>query len=789
MGELSYLPVEARSKKPRDKDWGKRNYVPGDFDGYNIGLKIEPGMVDVDLDWPEAQMVTRAVHDIKTKSWGRKGSLTHLVYRCDLPASINFELPHDPGREVDGAHGRMVLQLRTSVEGEACYAMIPPSVHPDGDTVEWIKDMDLTEHDAASLVERFSQIAGLAALARFYPSEGNRDEALMSLAGCAARAGWDEERIENFIRIVCTVAGDTSEMKMRMDKAGAAIKRLKAGRKVRGIPATAKQLNIPRAWMQKIAVWLGWAQEAPDSNDRAVFVSGVVREVAHQAWDVLRDYEVDGNPGVYQYGQALARVDEGRLQILDRSTLKNDLNRCATWIKYDSKGKPFKSSAPDALVEDMMSARAAERTVPELRRVDIVPCFTRDGRLLNRHGFDEESGIFLDLKVAVDVPEEPTRRQVREALKTLWRPLSNFPFQDRSDRVHALAMVLTPYMRDMFGPVPFFFVSKPAAGTGASLLIESALYPTLGEFPAAVAPPKSDDEMSKTLTSLLLDGRRVGYFDNANNIYSPSFAMTLTATTYQARVLGASKLVTVPMQMIFVGSGNNTNVSGELYRRIIDIRIDAQMASPEDRHVSQFRIPDLKSYVREHDADLARAACTIIQHWVAQGMPVGDGHKASYEEWARKMSGLFASIGVRGFLETPEDRKPVDPEVETVKGIVLAMFDLQRGKYAQKEWERAIQRTDKVKVSDLEVLIDNDVMDYDPGPGSVSRQLPLMLRRYKDRVFEFETEKGDVVTLTLKTGQISNVTRWWVEADRADAKIAGKRKADEAQEYAEDVPF
>lgn len=86
-------------------------------------------------------------------------------------------------------------------------------------------------------------------------------EGWLSLAGCAARAGWDEERIENFIRIVCTVAGDTSEMKIGVDKAGAAIKRLKAGRKVRGIPATAKQLNIPRAWMQKIAVWLGWAQK------------------------------------------------------------------------------------------------------------------------------------------------------------------------------------------------------------------------------------------------------------------------------------------------------------------------------------------------------------------------------------------------------------------------------------------------------------------------------------------------------------------------------------------------
>ncbi|MBL3573567.1 hypothetical protein JMK10_18385 [Rhodovulum sulfidophilum] len=76
--------------------------------------------------------------------------------------------------------------------------------------------------------------------------------------------------------------------------------------------------------------------------------------------------------------------------------------------------------------------------MPELKQVSIVPAFTRDGRLLNENGFDEESGIFLDLQVSVDVPENPTRRDVRAALRQLWLPMSQFPFEHKSDKAHAL---------------------------------------------------------------------------------------------------------------------------------------------------------------------------------------------------------------------------------------------------------------------------------------------------------------------------------------------------------------
>jgi len=638
--------------------------------------------------------------------------------------------------------------------------MFPPSVHPNGDKLEGtITPVD--EFAVDQVVTIASHVAGLSALARFYPSQGNRDDVMLGLVGCMVRGGWEQGRIESFTAQFCRLVGD-DEVEMRVKKAQQAFKRLDAGKTLRGIPATAKLLGIPVEWMTEIAIWMGWKQRNPEGKGAAVFLSAVVKDVAKQAWDALAEYEIDGDPAVYAFGEALARVDDGRMQMLSPDGLKHELNRCAVWLAEDN-GKWKRSSAPAAVVSDMLTARRRDVTVPTLKRVSIVPTFTKDGRLLSEPGFDEASGIFLDLKVDVDVPERPTRQQVRAALRQLWFPISQFPFVEKSDKVHALAMILEPYMRDMFGPTPFHFINKPEAGTGASLFIETALYPTLGHWPEAQTPPKGDEEMKKTLTACFKDGVRCIYFDNANVLKSGELASALTAEIYAARILGVSELLRVPVQVQWVGSGNNTELTTELYRRVNDIRMDAQMERPEDRNIAQFRIKDLKEWVIEHQAQQVQAALTIIQYWVNLGMPKGQGSKASYEAWAAKLSGLFDAINVRGFLTTPKDRRPEDPEAETMQELILAMFNAQRGKIQPSNsvevWKKPVQAKDMVD------LIRSQNIAFDFGFKEEARAVSTLLKRYIGRPFSFEAATGRVFNLTLVKSSYQNTTRWMVTAE------------------------
>ena len=760
------IPLHDRQKRPLHEKWHKNTYTLEDLNE-QVGLVIEPGMVDVDLDWPEIRTLATDGH-YDTLVWGRNGKVTHFVYRAELTEPITFRLPKIAGAPpLKGDHAYTVCELRTSAKGEAYQAMIPTSVHPDGDTLHWISKIVPKEAQADLLVQSFGFYSGLAVLKRYYPGEGSRDEFALALTGCMVRAGWAEERIKQFMIKLCSLTGD-DEIEMRSEKARRTLKRLEADRKVAGIPKAAEIMGIPIEWMQEIAVWLGWKMRNPKGTGTAVFLSAQVASVSKQAWDALAEYRVDGDPGVYAYGEALARVDDGRMQLLDNSSLKFELNRCATWLAKDGeKWKPV--STPANVVDDMLSARRREVTVPSLKQVSIVPTFTRDGRLLNENGFDEESGIYLDLQVSVDIPEKPTPKQVRAALRQLWTPISQFPFEDRSDKVHALAMILEPYMRDMFGPTPLYFINKPAAGTGASLFIETSLFPTLGTWPDAQTPPRSDDEMKKTLTACFAEGIRCFYFDNANVLNSASFASVLTAEVYAARILGVSKMLRVPVQVQWVGSGNNAELSSELYRRTIDIRMDAKMANPEDRDIEQFRIKDLKSWVREHQAELVQAALTIIQYWVNQGMPSGSGSKASYEAWAAKMSGLFDCLGVRGFLSTPSDRRPEDPEEEQARELILAMHNAKCGKISPSgkdtDWKRP------VKASEVLHLIEAQIVDIDFEWKNPPRAMGDLLRKYYGRVFEFDTKGEGKAKLTLAKSTYQGTTRWTV-----DAKITGAIK-------------
>ncbi len=249
--------------------------------------------------------------------------------------------------------------------------------------------------------------------------------------------------------------------------------------------------------------------------------------------------------------------------------------------------------------------------------------------------------------------------------------------------------------------------------------------------------------------SCLVDGIRCVYFDNANTLNSASFASVLTAEVYAARILGVSKMLRVPVQVQWVGSGNNTELSGELFRRTVDIRMDAKMANPEDRDVAQFRIKDLKSWVREHQAEQVRAALTIIQYWVNLGMPLGAGSKASYEAWAAKMSGLFDAIGVGGFLATPTERRPEDPEEEVARELFIAMDRAHRGRVDpsgdRNEYGEPVRRADwskAVRAGDVVDLVQALNIDFDFGFKDERKAMGAFLNRFNGRVSCHQSFRG-----------------------------------------------
>ena len=111
------------------------------------------------------------------------------------------------------------------------------------------------------------------------------------------------------------------------------------------------------------------------------------------------------------------------------------------------------------------------------------------------------------------------------------------------------------------------------------------------------APIKDDDEWRKTLTATIQAGQCLTIFDNIDHVLSsPSLALALTTSTWTDRILGFSEIVTLPQRTVFIGTGNNITLGGDLPRRCYRIRLNAQC--PEPWRNRQFRHPDLGAWVQ-----------------------------------------------------------------------------------------------------------------------------------------------------------------------------------------------
>lgn len=160
------------------------------------------GLVDIDLDWNEAAQIAHMLmgHD-KTACFGR-GSKPHGHYlvKCPDVKSKKFSLPKSMmDKGVPDEHSLVVAEIRS----DGCYTMFPPSVHPSGETVEWVSDIEPRSIDAEKLQESVGVIAFFSVCLRFWPGEGSRHDAALAFAGICKWAKIQQVIAEKFIEATC----------------------------------------------------------------------------------------------------------------------------------------------------------------------------------------------------------------------------------------------------------------------------------------------------------------------------------------------------------------------------------------------------------------------------------------------------------------------------------------------------------------------------------------------------------------------------------------------------------
>ncbi|MBN2427884.1 MAG: hypothetical protein JXK94_06090 [Deltaproteobacteria bacterium] len=354
-----------------------------------------------------------------------------------------------------------------------------------------------------------------------------------------------------------------------------------------------------------------------------------------------------------------APTESGGVRRYTTETLALKLEEAVEFFTIKKSGKNFVEApcdCPGQLPKMLLEAGNYWQGLPHLDAVIDRPICCADGSLLNSEGYDPASHLLLtknDPGEDWSVPDTPTIDQAKAALDFILGPFRYFPFASPVDQGVFLAALLTAVIRPVLETAPGFGIDASAPGTGKTLLAQCCAEIATGLPPSLVAQPESEDEIRKVIFSYLLAGGKVLLIDNLERpLRSAALCAMLTSGTFSDRILGASKTASVPNKMTLFATGNGLEICGDLNRRFLRCRLEAQEERPDKR---TFNFCPL-AYVKAHRIDMIRATLVLIRaalmHNTKRLHDVG-----SFGDWNRlvRTTVVWAAENLceEGFLDDP----------------------------------------------------------------------------------------------------------------------------------------
>jgi hypothetical protein len=208
--------LEPRSKKPVYNEWQSRPRlseaeIPIAFsNGHNVGIQQGPasgGLVDAEFDSETMRVLASRFLPQTRAIFGRRSKpRSHRFYLCpDL---------HDGERgaaiSIKDADGKEMASLRIGDGGKGAQSMVPPSIHPNGELIEWDAGCGPEPAQVGAELEQQFRLCGVAALlADHWPrSDGSRNAIANAVAGWLAMQEIAEEQAIEVVAAAAETAND-----------------------------------------------------------------------------------------------------------------------------------------------------------------------------------------------------------------------------------------------------------------------------------------------------------------------------------------------------------------------------------------------------------------------------------------------------------------------------------------------------------------------------------------------------------------------------------------------------
>ncbi|MBC8236154.1 hypothetical protein H8E77_41940, partial [bacterium] len=364
------------------------------------------------------------------------------------------------------------------------------------------------------------------------------------------------------------------------------------------------------------------------------------------------------------------------------SAARGIMERAANFVsETDIEGEILQSPVNPPLdnVNDFLSLGSFPN-LPPLVGISTAPIVAPSGKICIDEGYHPEIRYFYYAKQKLEIGDiTPTPENVEKSKQLILDELlCDFPFANQASRANTIALMLSPFVRPLIqGATPLYAIDASTPGTGKTLLADVASMPFIPSGPPITTAGRDDDEWRKRITAKLMNAPSHILIDNVKlKLTSGDLSAALTAYEWEDRILGQSATIRLPVKCTWIATGNNLELSDEIARRSVWIRLDPKVERPWER--TGFKHKDLRGWVRSHRGEIVTALLTLIRKWLADGRPESDVTLGSYEEWVKVVGGILKVVGIDGFLENANE---LYEQLDADRRAWVEFFDVWAEKY------------------------------------------------------------------------------------------------------------
>lgn len=409
-------------------------------------------------------------------------------------------------------------------------------------------------------------------------------------------------------------------------------------------------------------------------ENKLVYVARISREES-EASDIVRSDDEEVHRQLIE--------DTPHICEMEIPTVRERLSKVAVFQKWNSKSSKYFPIIPTDEIVSAVHKRKQWNAIRSLVGVVETPTLRPDGTIVQTTGYDPVTRyVYLPSSHFPDVTDDKaTQDNARWAFGFLSEVFTDFPYVNRAHRSVPIAVILTLIARPaILGSVPAFLFDASTRGSGKTLQTDAIAMIATGRGAPRMNYTSDEIELEKILGGYALNGSPFICLDNVPTMRpfggGPLDRCITARDNVDLRILGKTRVLTLPWRAAVMATGNNMSLYGDTARRVLMARLEPTEENPERR--TKFVHSDLLAWIRTQRPRLVSAALLILRAYFRAGCPnMGCDRWGSFEEWSRLVPQAIVFAGGEDPMKSrPECDEEVDHESRAIRCFITRLHDL-----------------------------------------------------------------------------------------------------------------